>query len=308
MRWNVLIAATVTLMFSFASHAAESRLKVSTPSQSQDEDVDQIITNKKMRAESGSKSKYSLSTSFGYSGGSLTRPFGERRLNITGGTGSTPLTALNGSISGKYNMTTQSSIFAGVGLRLITPLQGPSVPSDYHGDKLDVSNPNISYQYLYRWSGIQSSLNLNETFFTASDLIHKGYVSSWGFSQNNVYDFGGSRFSLGIYTYVGLAAYSKNDTDLLAQQSDYSWGFLPAAEYRLTDRLNLRVDTNLFIFEHLRSETRATTLRRQDVTQSLGLGYAVRRDIYLSPGISFAATHFHWDRTIWSLGANINLF
>jgi hypothetical protein len=294
--------------------AGESRMKMHRPSESGEQavqnadDIDAIITNQRMRAESGSKSKYSVSTSFGYSGGSLTRPFGEKRLNITGGTGSTDVTALSGNISGKYNMSTRSSIFAGVGVRWITPLQGTRVPGDFHGDKIDVDNPNVSYQYLYRWLGVQSSLNLNETFFTASNLVRQGFLTSWGFGQNNVYDFDGSRFSLGIYSYLGLAAYNKNDRDLLSGQSDYSWGFLPAVEYRLNDQLSLRASTNLFIYEHLRSEPRSLTLRRQEVTQSLGVGYALRRDIFLSPGVSFVASNLRWDRTIWSLGANINLF
>ena len=48
------------------------------------EDIDNEITNARMRAESGSKSKHSISASLGYNGGSLndafskTRPAGRR--------------------------------------------------------------------------------------------------------------------------------------------------------------------------------------------------------------------------------------
>ena len=51
-----------------------------------------------------------------------------------------------------------------------------------------------------------------------------------------------------------------------------------------------------------------STFHRQDVSQNFGLGYAIRRDIYISPGVSFDVSNLRADRTTWSVGANVNLF
>lgn len=306
------LLAPCALVHAQVKDSGQSSLKIEQVKDSQNrppgEDIDLVITNKKMRAESGSKSRYSISTALGYGGGSLDRPFADRRPNITAATGSTDYPALSGSFHGKYSLNMRDSFSAGIGARWIAPLEGSRKPRGFEGDKIDADNPNVGFQHLYRWSGIQSSLNLNETFFTASNLVRQGYVTSWGFGQNNIYDIGTTGLSVGANTYVGLAYYDKNDEINKARQSDYSWGFLPALEYHLTDNLSLHADTNLFIYEHLRNQPRAFTFKRQDVSQNLSLGYAFTRDIYVSPGVSFVAQRLQWERTTWSLSANVNLF
>jgi hypothetical protein len=305
---TLIAAHTAPAMAADASNSLKIEAAKNPENKPKGQDIDTIITNNKMRAETGSKSKYSISTSLGYAGGSLNKPFDSHRPNITNGTGSTAVPVLGGSISGKYSLDTQNSVSVGIGARMIAPLEGSSKPKDYAGNKYDADNPSINLQHLYRWSGIQSSLNLTETFFTANNLTRQGYVTSWGLGQNNMYDIGQTGLSVGANTYVGLAVYNKHDAINRQGQSDYSWGFSPAVEYRLTDRLSLHTDSNLFIYEHLRSQTRAWTFRRQDVSQNFSFGYAVQRDIYISPGVSFIISDLRSDRTTWSLNANVNLF
>jgi hypothetical protein len=270
------------------------------------QDVDTIITNKKLRAETGSKSRYSISTSFGYSGGTLNQPFGETRPNITGAAGTTDFPSLGGSVSGKYAFTTQSAVLGGVGMRWVAPLAGTKTPEGYHGSRVDADNPYIVYQYLYNWFGLQSSVSLQETFITATDLQRKGFVTSWGLGQNSVYEIGDTGISVGFNTFVGLAYF--NDNRFRSEQSDYSFAWSPAIEYRLSDRLNVRLDSGLINYQHIRSEGSPWTFRRLDITQNLSLGYSVTRDIYVSPGVSFVLGNLRADRTTWSVGANINLF
>jgi hypothetical protein len=272
------------------------------------QDADELITNRKMRTESGSKSRYSISTGFSYNGGSLQKPLDDHRPNISQGTGNTNVATLGGSVSGKYGINSTNAILAGTGMRWITPLAGTGVPSDYHGKKVDVDNPYGIYQHLYNWMGLQAVVQANVTVFTASNLVRDGYVTTFGLSQNSAYQFPGTRFTLGALGYVGLGYFDNNSPEARANQSDYSVGFSPFAEYALTDRLNLRTGSNLAILYHSRNATDAYTFKRQKVTENIGVGYAVRRDVYLSAGIDFVVGDIRSDRTTLSAGAGINIF
>jgi hypothetical protein len=273
------------------------------------EDVDQIITNPRLRAGSGSKSKYSISTGFGYSGGSLKRPFGDTRPNISGATGTTDFAVFGASVSGKYSLTPQSAVFAGTGFRIMTPLGGLEKPKGFSGQKFDLDNPSIRYQYLYRWADkIQSALSVSQTFFTASNLRANGFLTSWGISQDNVMEIGHSGVSLALSGFVGFGVFDKSGPEQLKEQSDYGFGLSPAIEYRINDRFNLRFDTNLFNFQHIRSTTAGWTFRRLDTVQNFNVGIALARDVFISPGVSFVLGDLRADRTTFGIGGSINLF
>src|SRR3954467_3672211 len=64
-----------------------------------DDDVDTMITNSAMRADSGSKSKWSIASSLNYAGGSIEKPLAEDRPNISGVTGTTDKSLIDGQIS-----------------------------------------------------------------------------------------------------------------------------------------------------------------------------------------------------------------
>ena len=271
------------------------------------EDVDSIITNNKMRAESGSKSKYSVSIGAGYSGGSLQKPLDARRPNISQGTGNTDFASLGGGVSGKYNFSAKHSVFAGIGVRWLTPLQA-GVPEGYDGQKVDVDNPSVTYQYLYRWYGIESAVQAQAVYYTNVNLVREGYVVTGAVSQNNVYLIPHTSLSVGLLTYVGSGYFNNNTLAAKADQSDYSFGLQPFLEYQLTEKLMIGSSSNLAVFQHIRSSRDANTYRRQDVTQSLGLGYAVTRDFFVSPSVDFLIGDIRADRAVASVNLTINLF
>lgn len=306
----VLLSAS---SFAFAveqlTQKIDSVLKEMKPPQATStDDVDALITNPKMRADTGSRSRYSLSASLGYNGGSLARPLENTRPNITDAAGTTDFALLAGTVSSKYNFDTRHSLIGGVGVRWVAPLAGSETPSGYIGDRAGLSNPYAIYQYIYRLFDLQSSVQIRQSLITDSDQVHRGAVSSGGFSQSSVIDLGTSRFSLGFTTYIGYAFYNSNKKEYMNQQSDYSWGLGPALEYKISDRWNLHLDTNLLTFEHLRSVSDAWTFRRQAVSQNLTFGYSLTRDIFISPGVSFVITNLRADRTTWSVSAAINVF
>ena len=301
----IMTAALFSLSLSFAVHAGSAASDEARP---KGQDVDEIITNAKMRAQTGSKSKYSISTGASYSGGSLARPFGVTRPNITGGTGSTDFSSASASIGGRYAITTTSALSLGIGGRMITPLLGLALPDGYHGNKFDVDSPALSYQYLYRWLGIQSALGVGENFVTTSDLRKRGYVTSVSVSQNNVYDFKDNGFTIGVSTYINAGYFDRNDPVDKMGQSDYGLGLTPALEYRLSARSSLHLDSNILSFEHLRSTRGNFTFQKDSVTQNFGFGYAVTRDFFVSPGLAFRISNLRLDSTIWSIGCNLNIF
>lgn len=273
----------------------------------QEDDIDQLITNPKMRAESGSKSKYSLASTLTYSGGSLNQPFGKTRPNLTGATGTTDFPSLVGQVSGKYNISKITALLGGVGVRWVAPFAGGADLPGYEGKRLDAADPYVIYQYLYRVGGLQSNVQAKQTLYTASDLTKRGFVTSFNLSQNSVYEIGTTGLSLGFNANLNLGWFNKEDAESRKGQSDYTIAFTPNAEYRFTETVNARLETNAFVYEHLRSRSNALTFNKQDVSQTLSLGVAVTRDVFVSPGVSFVASNLRLDRTQWSVSATINL-
>jgi len=271
------------------------------------DDVDALITNVKMRAETGSKSKYSLAFALGYNTGSIEKPFDDKRPNLSGAAGSTDFTSLTGSVSGKYTIDTRKSLFTGVGVRWITPTQTEK-PAGYNGDKFDAANPYLRYQYLYRWLGVQASLGLTQTIHTETNLRRNGYLTGTSISQYNAYDFGGSPFSVGFIPYINVGFFDKNSAAAKATQSDYSFGVTPFIEYRVNDWINLRSDSNPLAFEHMRSSADANTYNRQRVIQTFSVGFAITRDIYISPGVLWIVADPRSDRTTTWVSMNFNIF
>ncbi len=291
-----------------ADEASESKAKIEDlnpeTNKTPGEDVDEIITNKKMRAESGSKSRYSIASQFYYYGGSIEKPLAEQRPNIAGAYGTTDYSLLDGQISGKYNVDTTHSIMAGVGLRYVTPLQGSNVPPGYGGDKIDVDNPYVTGQYVYKTYGVQNVVTLQPRYYTQTNLVRdQHYLADMTLSQVSLYEVGTTGLSLGLFQTVVGVSYTQNN----GAQNDASFGLDPFVEYQLTDKVNLRTVFNLWNYDHVRAENFAT-YHHEELVQSFGVGIAVTRDIYLYPNVQFILDDIRADRTNVALETAVNLF
>ena len=282
------------------------------------EDVDNVITNRKLRAETGSKSKLSLNTSWNYQMGTVNKPFAAERPNIRGTTATSAVPSLTGGISGKYRMTPLTSVGLGVGVGIRKPFH-PDQKS--LGERSYVDNPNVDVTTVYKVGGTQNVTAASVTYYTsdiASDLL--GYVAGLGLSHTMIYDFGGSKFSAGLYTAGDYNFFNNNSSDIGYapgsgkpfmfgdEQSDYSIGFYPFAELVLTDKLNLRTIAGLWTYEHIRSKDSPTTFVKNKIYQSVGLGISVTRDIYLYPNIQFLPEDIDSELTNIALSATVNLF
>ena len=63
-----------------------------------DVDTDEVITNRKLRAETGAKKKYSFSSAISYNGGTIDDPLADVRPNITAGAGTQIAPRLSASL------------------------------------------------------------------------------------------------------------------------------------------------------------------------------------------------------------------
>jgi hypothetical protein len=285
-------------------------------------DVDEVITNRKLRAETGSKSKYSFSTTLQYLGGTVKSPGSEERPNIASVTYVADKPQLGGSIGAKYKISALQSLSADVGVLIYKPFHTDSKKN--FRERTTVADPGITYQVVYQAAGIQNVSAVNISYITDSETrTEVGQTGSIGFSQTAIYDFGGSSWSVGLAADVGYSAFDKDKNTMIPQdpkkdgtpvpdkalgdsQSDYQIALYPFAEVNISEKLNLRTVFRPFSFNHKRSQAFGD-IARNPYTQSVGIGISVTRDIYLYPNIQFAPLNLSADRTNVGLSLNLNI-
>lgn len=275
-----------------------------------EEDADQIITNKKLRADTGSKSKWSVKTAINYSGSTLEKPLDKRRPNITNGTQNTNFATLGGTISLKRNLSARNSLQFGGGVRWLTPMEtkAPVTSSGKQLDKMDIFDPSITFQRLSKLGPVQSVTIISPTWITRSDKRDQGHQSTTDLQQIFAYELGQSGVTLGgLFTLSGRT-FDKNDAASRGTQADYGLGAYPFLEYQISDKIGLRTISGVWVYEHAITQPNALTFEKNTIYQSVGLGISVTRDIYLYPNIQFIPEDIRADRTNVALNTSINLF
>ncbi len=279
--------------------------------------ADQMLTNKKLRTESGSKSKYSIAVEFEYNGGSIIKPLDKNRPNIKQAAELSSYTGAEAYVSGKWNINGADSLWLGLGLRAVTPFNS-KVPQGA-GQRLNASNPSLLYQKISRFVGFQSITNLSATFDTEKDIRATGTLGNAQLIENIAYDFDGSRYSVGSEVILTYRFFDRSVSNYCVinefetgecgdYQSDYSFGFNPFFEYEINDNFSFRSEWGLFVYDHSRPEGRSFTMARNAVYQSVGLGISLMRDLYLYPNVQFIPSDIRADKTNVALTTFFNLF
>jgi hypothetical protein len=281
-----------------------------------EETPDDVLTNNNLRALSGSASKWSIASQFNYNGGTISDPLSQYRPNISAGSGVTDRADLDGSISVKYNFNARHSLQAGIGIRWIAPLSGG--PTDYAGTTFDVINPYVTYQYLYKWFGIQSVLQATLTQWTQADQTAIGSNQQYNVDQENMFEVPGTNLSIGASTIVQYQTFNKDGAVTLRSgdfipnlhdvQSQYLFTVAPIVEYQLSEKINLRTYVNIWTYEHYISQQGFFAFTRDSIYQSVGVGISVTRDIFLYPNIQFLPTQLQAALTNVGLQATVNVF
>ncbi len=312
-RLFVIMTALMAAGLLNTAHAAdeastESKLKVEDvkPKNKVKGDIDEDITNARMRASSGSKSKYSLSMGIAYDGGTIGKPFGEKRPDIVGNPEEEDSTEISGSFSARYRMTKNDSFTVGAGFGILTPFQGDVSRNE---DQSNVSNPRVGYSRVYKLGRFQT---------ISSGTLYFGTSDSWdGIDLNNVLALdqnmlttipGASHITVGASLVYQHYIYGNDNRDGLTA---YKTALYPYAEYALSDKYQLRTVFGYFNYRHKRStgdKSPLVGMEKQQSYQSVGVNMVITRDIFLYPNIQFVPDDIDSEKTNVALSATINMF
>ncbi|WP_413556999.1 hypothetical protein [Bdellovibrio sp. HCB209] len=326
----ILAGSLVTAVSAFAAEenqsANTSTVKV-TDVQKKDEqvgDIDNEITNARLRATLGSKSRWSFKSSLGYNGGSIEKPMDSLRPAYRYGARQT-LTALSGDVGINYRVTERDSLSLSTGITIMDPFHGDITKpakdpryADQVAPRYQVSTPSMTWSRGYKAWGMQMASDATVAMYTdsdSSDTNSKGAIMA---SQTFLADLGNSNWSGGLNASFDYEVYGggiKNaevEADYasgLARRTDMILAIYPFAEYTFNDTYSFRTVFGYFEFYKDKDEYgNSTDFYQKEPYQSMGIGISVTRDIYLYPNIQFAPKDIRADRTNVALSANINLF
>ncbi|WP_413575852.1 hypothetical protein ACLVWU_15860 [Bdellovibrio sp. HCB290] len=251
---------------------------------------DKDITDARMKAESGSLSRYSLKASLSYSGppvGDLSNP---NQPNPDGSICACE-TALGGSLSARYRFDSKSALSVGTGVNALTPFQGVK--------RYDVRNPYLGVDRSSRIGDYQMRNGVKGTYVTNQTFRDIGEYAAFGYDTSVIYNFGTSGFAAGVdasFDYYffdrGPDVKSKNEM----KTGRYSLGFFPQVKYNFSDKLSMYSSVAIG-FNNPRGTEDAAVLWNRTLSSRLGLGYAIRRDIFFAPFLNFYPTTLTADST-----------
>lgn len=276
------------------------------------DEADQTITNRRLRATEGSLSKWSISTFWNYSGGSLNDPTEPERPNIVDGGNVQTLQALSGEVGVKYRLTKLDSLTFSTGVFMTTPFHSEIDDNaarkkafDENSRKLNVQDPLLKYSHLDKIFGIQSISTVQGKMITNNQLASLRFRSELMLSQNFMKDVGDTGFSYGA-AFIGYF-YDFRDSVKQDGLTEHQLGLYPQAEYVINDTFNVRTVFGWQVFENVRGQASDTYIKRK-VYQSVGLGISVTRDLFLYPNIQFIPSNIRDDVTNVAVSMNLNIF
>ncbi|WP_413585301.1 hypothetical protein [Bdellovibrio sp. HCB274] len=241
---------------------------------------DKDITDARLKAESGSLSRYSLKASLSYSGppvGDMSNP---NQPNPDGSICACE-TSLGGSLGLRYRFDSKTAMSLGTGVNALTPFQGVK--------RYDVRNPYLGVDRNSRVGDIQMRNGVKGVYVTNQTYRDIGEYASFGYDTSVIYNFGTSGFAAGVdasfdYYFFDRGADVKSKKEMTTGR--YSLGFFPQVKYNFTDKFNMY--SSLAVnFNNPRGTEDALVLWNRTLSSRLGLGYAIRRDIYFAPFLNF---------------------
>ncbi len=255
-----------------------------------------VITDQKLKADEGSRSRYSMKFNLSYAGPGITdlgnkdQPNPDHVLN-------TLQTKLNGLIGGRYRIDGVSAINAGTGVTAIHPLNG--------WDRTDVSTPFLSYDRSVRVYDVQMRHTFEIADVTTPEYIATGEFASTYYDLDLVKQIGMSRFSAGLEFKFDYFFYGRN-YDATAKSdagaARYYASFYPNLKFKVNDNLNINSYLNIMYYNQ-RALSDKSVLARRTVAQRLGIGYSFAKDIYLNPYITWFPDSVSSDTTTFNLSA-----
>lgn len=290
---------------------SQSTIEANTPNSV--DKADELITNPRYRASTGSLSKMSLNSTMIYRGGSLSKPMSANRPNIAGRGDTASVARLNVDLQGTYRLNALNRINAGIGLQSLAPFHSSietndpqaQLEFDQNQGNVDISNPYIQYRHMNNLYGVQTILTAGLTQFTAGNLREDGYQNEIAFEFDTLYEVGTTGLSLGACLSASKFVFDNNDPAKARRQQDIVVQFEPQVEYAFNDTFNFRTVFRTFAYQNNREDS---TMNRRPSTQDVGLGISVSRNVFLFPNLQFSYDDLRWENTNVGFVANINMF
>ncbi|RME17818.1 MAG: hypothetical protein D6797_01735 [Bdellovibrio sp.] len=272
-------------------------------------DIDTEITNKRLRADSGSKSKLSIKTFFSYTGGSIKSPLANERPLLKSSSTTRLRPALSGSVGLSYRFDIHNSLAASFGMSVVSPFHDSL---DTLRQRLEVDNPSLTYSRVYRWRRWQNISSISVIWPTTdySKLANQQSILSMG--QTALTTLESLPLSIGAVVYGYYISHSDGPLPSDVPQNrrgrfDYSFSFYPFLEYALSDKYHLSTTFGWWSFNHYR-KSNPWVLTQSESYQTLELGISIDRDFYLVPNIQFNPSDIRDDKTNVGLNIYMNVF
>ena len=272
----------------------------STSSEQQDQEGE--VTNAKLRAEMGSKSRFSLSADLSYAGSSLRKPFDDNQPNPDNDPTQSP-TRIAGDVSVRYRIDSASSITAGTGIGIVRPFTTPLKKYT-----VEVSDPFLAYNYARKVGGITRVNKLQSSVMTSEYYTGQNIFASLDASDVSLIGgIGGTDLSVGLALSAGMYFYDGFEESRGPKgATSYQVGFAPFAEYQLNDTFMLRSVVG-FYYRNLVTENLFTLVPNR-VYQTLGLGIAFTPEIYLYTYVRHHPGDVSKGYVYWSKSASLSSY
>lgn len=301
-----------TLMSRCVSIASQEATYVKADSgHTQLEDIDKKVTDSKLRVESGKKSKWSSSASLTYKGGPLNDPTSVARPPIGDQTRPEDQ-SLTGNFLARYRHNSSNSYVAGIGLFQQRPFHDsePGKP----GKKTELFSPQIGHNYTDAIEPFEFGVNTRAFWNTMAYKRDIGELWAIGTSLSLLSKTHFKRVKLGASVNLSYTYFDKDNgrvrgktTDLRPLQVDYGFHLSPVFQYNFTEKLNIFTSSRVFSYTHRRIENRALTFKKQAIEQTIGFGYSILRDVFLSPSLTFEPEEMRADRALTNVRLSVNL-
>lgn len=263
-------------------------------------DIDTEVSDIKMRADSGAKSKISTSLSLHYAGASLHKPLDDQRPNVGEGRESSPVSA-SGNIGIRDRRSANESVYIAAGFSRKRPFS----TRDDDDDQIEINTPHVTYNNTFGLENTQLSSSVRFYIATLEYQRNIGQVATIGYSLTAMTK-SQTRFNAGVTVNTWANAFNKDESYLKRRQNDVGIGLIPSVQYKFSDKSNFYSSWSVWNYSHYRDDD-FSKFDREHVTQSVGMGYAVVRDVYLAPNISFFTSNIDSDKTAVNFSATINL-
>lgn len=277
-------------------------------------DIDLEITNAKLRAESGAKKKYSFRSSLTYNGGPVSNPLSDSSPDLNTFDQNLKIsTLLFGSLGLNYRWNERDNLsFSGsVGIRKPFQLNRQEVQNR----ELNILNPTVTWSRAYL-ANYQMFTSASITRLTSENSKMTGSVGSMDIAHTLLNSMMILPIDFGATISSGLSLFKDNfsqfclsgytGSEYCYDRRDIYLSFIPFVEYRINDRFSINTSLNAFYFYHLKND-QLQFYHEGVAVQTIGIGYALTRDIYISPYVQFVPQDIQSNRTMTTVSATVNL-